>query len=68
LHVAGTDAGGDRAAIFYTLIRSAELSGLEPEAWLRHVLSRIGEHPINRVDELLLWAWAARKDPAKLPA
>jgi hypothetical protein len=58
---AGSDAGGDRAAIFYTLIRSAKLNGLEPEAWLRDVLSRIGEHPINRVDELLPWAWTARK-------
>src|SRR5215510_11457651 len=65
---AGSDAGGDRAAIFYTLIRSAKLNGLEPEAWLRDVLSRIGEHPINRVDELLPWAWAARKDAARLAA
>ena len=52
---AGSDAGGDRAAIFYTLIRSAKLNRLEPEAWLRDVLSRIGEHPINRLDELLPW-------------
>jgi transposase len=52
---AGSDAGGDRAAIFYTLIRSAKLNGLEPEAWLRDVLTRIGEHPINRLDELLPW-------------
>ena len=52
---AGSDAGGDRAAIFYTLIRSAKLNGLEPEAWLRNVLTRIGEHPINRLNELLPW-------------
>jgi transposase len=52
---AGSDAGGDRAAIFYTLIRSAKLNGLEPEAWLRDVLARIGDHPINRLDELLPW-------------
>jgi transposase len=65
---AGSDAGGDRAAVFYTLIRSAKLNGLEPEAWLRDVLSCIGEHPSNRVDELLPWAWAARKDAARLAA
>ena len=51
----GSDAGGDRAAIFYTLIRSAKLNGVEPEAYLREVLTRIGEHPINRIDELLPW-------------
>ena len=55
---AGSDAGGDRAAMFYTLIRSAKLNGLEPEAWLRDVLTRIGEHPINRLDELLPWNMA----------
>ena len=52
---AGSDSGGERAAIFYTLIRSASLNNLEPEAYLREVLTRIGEHPINRIDELLPW-------------
>lgn len=65
---AGSDEGGMRAAILYTLIRSAKLNGLEPEAWLRDVLSRIADHPINRVDELLPWAWAAREGSAKLAA
>ena len=51
----GSDAGGERAAIFYTLIRSARLNGVEPETYLRQVLARIGEHPINRLDELLPW-------------
>ena len=46
---AGSDSGGERAAIFYTLIRSAKLNGLEPEAYLRDILARIGEHPINRI-------------------
>jgi hypothetical protein len=55
---AGSDAGGERAAIFYTLIRSAKLNGLESEAWLRDVLTRIGEHPVNRLDELLPWNMA----------
>lgn len=51
----GSNAGGERAAIFYTLIRTARLNGLEPEAYLREVLTRIGEHPINRIDERLPW-------------
>ena len=52
---AGSDTGGERAAIFYTLIRSAKMNGLEPEAYLRDVLTRIGEHPVNAIDDLLPW-------------
>ena len=52
---AGSDSGGERAAAMYSLIGSAQLSGLDPEAYLRHVIGCIGEHPINRVDELLPW-------------
>jgi transposase len=53
----GSDAGGQRAALFYTLIRTATLNGVEPEAWLRDVIARIGSHPINRLHELLPWNW-----------
>jgi transposase len=56
---AGSDAGGERAAAFYTLIRTAKLNGLEPETYLRDVLTRIGAHPINRLHELLPWNIAA---------
>lgn len=56
---AGSDAGGDRAAAFYSLIGSAKLNGLDPEAYLRAVLERIAEHPINRIDELLPWNLAS---------
>jgi transposase len=51
----GSDAGGERAATFYTLIRTARLNGVEPEVYLRQVLACIGEHSINRLDQLLPW-------------
>ena len=53
----GSNAGGERAAAFYTLVRTARLNGIEPEAWLTDVIARIGAHPINRHAELLPWNW-----------
>jgi IS66 C-terminal element len=52
---AGSNAGGERAAAMYTLIGSAKLNGIDPEAYLSHVLARIAGHPITRIDELLPW-------------
>ncbi len=54
----GSDAGGIRAAAFYTLIGTARMNGIEPEAWLTDVIARIGSHPINRLAELLPWNWS----------
>lgn len=52
---AGSDAGGQRAAAIYTLIETAKLNGIEPQVYLTNVLTRIADHSVNRVDELLPW-------------
>jgi transposase len=52
---AGADSGGERAAAMYSLIGTAKLNGMDPEAYLRYVLGRIAEHPINRINDLLPW-------------
>jgi transposase len=53
----GSDRGGDRAAAIYTLIATAKLNDIDPEAWLADVLRRINDHPASRLDELLPWNW-----------
>lgn len=54
----GSDAGGQRAAAVYSLVGTAKLNGIDPQAYLRHVIERIADHPYNRVHELLPWAVA----------
>jgi hypothetical protein len=55
---AGSERGGRSAAVAYTLIETAKLNGVDPQAWLTHVLNRIADHKINRIDELLPWKFA----------
>jgi hypothetical protein len=52
---AGSDAGGERAASIYSLIGSAKLNEIDPEAYLREVLTRIADHPVNCIADLLPW-------------
>jgi transposase len=59
--LAGSDQGGESAAAIYSLIGTAKLNELDPESYLRNVLSRIAEHPINRIEELLPWKLCCRR-------
>ena len=52
---AGSNAGGERAAVIYSLLGSAKLNGIDPETYLTAVLRRIADHPINRISEMLPW-------------
>ena len=56
----GADSGGERAAVMYSLIVSAKLNGIDPQAYLRQVLAHIADHPVNRVTKLLPWNVAAQ--------
>ena len=55
---AGSEGGGKSAAIAYTLIETAKLNGVDPQAWLTDVLGRIADHKITRINELLPWRYA----------
>jgi transposase len=63
---AGSDRGGERAAVMYTLIQSARLNDIDPQAWLADVLARINDHNVHRLGQLLPWNW--KNDQDKLAA
>jgi transposase len=56
----GSDRGGHRAAVMYSLIVTAKMNDVDPQAWLADVLARIAGHPASRIDELLPWNWKPR--------
>ena len=56
---AGSDRGGERAAMMFSLIATAKLNDVDPQAWLADVLARIADLPASRLDELLPWNWKA---------
>jgi len=60
---AGSDRGGQRAAAIYSLIVTAKLNDIDPQAWLADVLARIAGHPAHRIDELLPWNWRSGSAP-----
>jgi transposase len=63
---AGSDRGGERAAVMYALIQTARLNDVDPQAWLADVLARINDHHIQKLDQLLPWNW--KTTAAKLAA
>jgi hypothetical protein len=62
---AGSERGANRAAVMVTLIMTAKLNDVDPQAWLADVLARIADHPANKLDQLLPWN---RKPPLQLAA
>ena len=60
---AGSDRGGQRPTAMYSLIVTATMNEVDPQAWLGDVLARIAEHPAHRIDQLLPWNWQPRSAP-----
>ncbi len=56
-----SDRGGQHAAAMHSLIVTAKMNGVDPQAWLVNILSRIAAHPLHRLDDLLPWNWRAKR-------
>lgn len=65
---AGSDRGAERAAVIYSLIGTAKLNDIDPQAWLADVLARIADKPQGRLGELLPWNWRVAQHPGVLAA
>src|SRR5208282_5965574 len=65
---AGSERGADRAAVMYTLIQTAKLNDVDPQAWLADVLARIADHPVADLAALPSWRWAEDRERRKVAA
>jgi transposase len=65
---AGSDRGGQRAAVMYALIVTAKMNDVDPQAWLADVLARIADHPASKLDELLPWNWKQLRNVVTIAA
>ena len=65
---AGSERGGERAAFMYSLIVTAKLNDVDPQAWLADVLARIADTPVSRLPDLLPWTWAEARRPNRIAA
>jgi transposase len=65
---AGSERGANRAAVMATLIMTANLNDIDPQAWPADVLARINDHAIHKLDQLLPWNWAAAEEHRKVAA
>ena len=65
---AGSERGADRATVMTTLITTAKMNDVDPQAWLADVLARIAEHPAHRLDDLLPWNWPSLEARAQRAA
>jgi transposase len=63
---AGSDEGGPRAAAIYTLIATAKLNDVDPQAWIADMLARLPDHPAKRLDEMLPWNWRPHTGAAEV--
>jgi transposase len=63
---AGSDRGGERAAFIYTVIGTAKLNNVDPQAWLADTLARINDIPKSRLHELLPWKWAPSAEQSQI--
>ena len=65
---AGSDRGGQRAAVMYALIVTAKMNDVDPQAWLADVLARIADHPASKLDQLLPWNWKQLRNAVTIAA